>query len=1655
MKKRLIWLTVIAVIITALTIGIVAATEEPKITVKYGNIGYTNAEITLDYAVKFEGVPEDAERGLLIWQGAPAKYYLKGREDVILSPKSEVEINGDTYTVFSLDGISEKEIVDDVYAVAYARIGTRVIYSEINKHSPLRYAYIADGKIGNSPVEDEKILAFLDEMIANGAKAQNEAGYKIDTLADSSFVELSLANGKFADGTTRALLKAGGLVAVIADESPTDFVSGWVDENGSDVSADGLEYIRVPEKNGTVTATYVKATTGLEFDLCANDAKFLTTPPTSYKIGEVTVLPEPVREGYCFAGWYTSPDCATKSALSVISANMKGDLKLYANWSKKLYSEDYSKLTGINVTDENNSYTTPLGSVFRNVNKDGTTHKYSANGIVWHNGTYRSDIMLTTKGGLAGLMGDDMVVTIRMRLSCPEGANPFAFSANMRVSYKNETIGLIRVNNDGGIFLGSDHTYRIGTLTSTPQNVTICVDFAEGMLIACNDAGELLQSIPFSIPSSSQHKTYEDWKNDLKSFMVHLIAEGNDDANNGVAIGALEIYSGNLALRNLEAAKSTTELEARIAELIAENALFDKTTFESPYTNYKATSNTSMPEPVYDVAPALYARDNGTGARLMLNSSMITGLIATLEDEQYSKSYDALLSMANSNVDGKLGTPSLNYNGRKGLHNFSNSVLATIEAKAFMYRVMFEQGFEEGSAEALQRDIYGYEAIIAIKNFLETMHIEYINSDQCREYGYLMFVTAEVYDWCYPLLDADDKQQLKYAVVARCLTGTSGSTDNNFTTYNGIKMEMGFPPSAKGSVVGHNSEAQILRDYLSFALAIYDEDPTWWEYVAGRIVGDYVEVRNIYFLSDIPQQGVSGYAQHRHYSDLYSAWIIQTATGINPYTEMDRTIHSIIGSMTPNATNLYGAGDGSMYPKLTSVANHALISAAIYNDDTLFTWAYNMKNGFNVASASGTTTVTIANMFIFMSQGMELVEDEYEDLDLIQYNGYPLGQIISRSEWENTNAASTYMKLGIITTSNHEHRDTGTFQIYYKGLLTADSGKYDNYGHEHTQQYHHQTVAHNGLLIFNPAKWNYNSSTAETKWYTGGQRKPGGNNDLDSWMQDKFIMSELMGAQYGYKDEAERKADYAYIAGDITRAYDSSTASYVTRSMLTVYTENPDFPMYFFVFDSIESVDKSYKKTFVLHVTGEAEPTVDGKVVVTTNGEGKLVSHTLTSGAKIEAIGGVTYTNGKYDYANSRNYLINGHQLIPLNAGHDGNWGRIEISVTGSKKNTFMHAMYVTDKDGTAKAPNVTKINGDGLEGALIGNVAAVFLDSTKRTLNKVAFTSGGSGEIKYYVAGLFEGEWKITVDGKKYGTTKAGEGGMAVFTAPAGDVELIPGDDIMPEGGGHIYYELGGGELPEGAPTAFKKGGGVVLPIPTFGHSEFDGWYTTPDFAEGTRITKIPSNAVGEFTVYAKWKLVFVKEDFENTSIKLSTVGKTEHIGNLDLAIVTGSGSVQTKIDGDTELKYLAIVPAGGEITLKTGGYASINSASFNKITYTVELATSAKGKSPRANFILRGASSSHSIFSINVDGSLMVNAHKIAMLTTTPTKYSFTVDFSTSTISVYDADNNLIKDVKVSYIDKSVLGNALFEMSITDGKIGASKYTLKLGEINVRTAE
>ena len=702
--------------------------------------------------------------------------------------------------------------------------------------------------------------------------------------------------------------------------------------------------------------------------------------------------------------------------------------------------------------------------------------------------------------------------------------------------------------------------------------------------------------------------------------------------------------------------------------------------------------------------------------RVLFTSADLADINATLNNGAHSEKAASFRELLDAETDGVLPAASVHDKSPTGTYNYDEGMLSKIRAMAFDYQVT-------GNL------LSGYRAIYALKNYLKTIDIRSMSGDQERQHGNIMYNAACVYDWCYDLLTATDKQQIVLGVEKKIVSGSNSS---------GERMEIGFPPTAQQAMTGHGSERQLLRDYLSFAIAIYDEYPGWWDFIAGRFYEEFVPVRNAYYEAGYVPQGLSNYVSIRYSSDLWSAWLVKTATGTLPYNAtMKQVVRTAYSNVTNGTNRVFEEGDDegrSGAETLRQMALCGMISGYLFDDDTAMSWA--AYSGYDYVDS-------VSYMILQSGNAVGNKNNRYDDMDLILYNGGWLGQMIAHENWGN--GATVKMKIGGRMTGNHDHADAGSFQIYYHGILAGDAGDYDTYGSAGHTKYHQATIAHNSIVL----------QTGSTVY---GQEQPGEVGSLSTWANGNYDTGTVTGVQYAYADQAKTIPTYAYIAGDIATAYVSGAGiSRMDRRMLTVYdTDNDDVPMYFFVFDDIVSSHSSYTKKFLLHTKNE--PTVVGNTVTAIYEDGKLVLQNVT-GDNINKSAGSVVGNTNYNQ-------------------NDGYWGRVEISPsTGSSEDVLLNVMYVCQKDESPSLAAAGFSNGT-VQGAVIGNTAAVFVKSASRRSTEFSFTASGEGILNYYVSGVAEGSWSVVVGGVTVNAaTATSDGGILVFQAPAGAaVTLRPG---------------------------------------------------------------------------------------------------------------------------------------------------------------------------------------------------------------------------------------------------------------------------------------
>ena len=746
---------------------------------------------------------------------------------------------------------------------------------------------------------------------------------------------------------------------------------------------------------------------------------------------------------------------------------------------------------------------------------------------------------------------------------------------------------------------------------------------------------------------------------------------------------------------------------------------------------------TKFPTEAY-ADPAYYPSESHP--RILFTENSIGTVRANLTAPENKAAYDRYIKVSEQYTYGVL-TP----NKDNTTHNMDYNVMAIIEAKAFRYAMTGEE-------------LYGYQAIYSIKNVLLTLDIpKGTLGDDCRAYGYVMYIAGCVYDWCYDLLTDECKQQLI----------------NGCVTLMGANMEMGVPPTKQGAVYGHGTEAQLLRDWLTFAIACYDEAPDIYDFVAGRIFEQYAHANNYFFASENHWEG-SDYGPYRFHFTLYTQLILdrmtngkcalfsddmhQVATTLMHYIRPDNQALRI-GDVWTEASTKYS---------LTHYANVMFYAANYYKDPILKGFAREILKDFSTFSLSNNALTPV--MLLTLNDPNVSCGD-YRTLSLTRLTKTPLESVFARSSWTDNSAVMVYMNMNKAYGGGHGHMDCGSFQIFYKGILASDSGKYSSWGDTHHKGYTMQTISTNSLLIYNP-------NLADTKTgnyvYSGGQSITSARVSIPETLEKILALpGQNQCTVFGAANvEKVGKYLYSFLAGDMTAAYDAETVDEVTRYMLSVMTDSADYPLVFATYDRITSDDASYKKSALIHVQQEPVITDDGFAIVTNtkNGNsGKMVVQSVMSDTKFTVIGG----DGQKYWLHDKNADTN--DTTAEGSLQEYGWGRIEISPAKEAKTDHLLTLYyVTDATNTASPITATDISTDVLAGTQILGRALLFPKNDQLIENSVTFTLSGDTSAECYIAGIRAGKWTVT-DASGTRTAEVAEGeSILVFTA-AGKVTVAP----------------------------------------------------------------------------------------------------------------------------------------------------------------------------------------------------------------------------------------------------------------------------------------
>jgi len=698
----------------------------------------------------------------------------------------------------------------------------------------------------------------------------------------------------------------------------------------------------------------------------------------------------------------------------------------------------------------------------------------------------------------------------------------------------------------------------------------------------------------------------------------------------------------------------------------------------------------------------------GVHPRLYVTKEDVSALKEKLKSDFFKDQYQSIIEEGNSDINclfpGELkDTDYVNH----------SSYVDILTSRAFLYLI--------GDAD----EAHALKTIKETKNFLGTVTFGYSDSTYASRYmGNTMVMAACVYDWCYELMTDMDKQ-----FILRKLKEYALAT------------EVGYPAMKRSFVISHAAESLIYRDQFAVGIAVYDEDPSWYNSTASIVFSRLLPVKNFLSASGNDFSG-NTYAQTRNEGAMHTQRMLK-ALGYDESIfndDYEKLYYKFIYGRLPNGI-WFKEGDDFAWDRYTPDTRSVLYGELFRYNGSKFNDPYILRQGLLDSKWSG----GLSSVFDIISTDLSVGIKEVTELPMTHFTHYPMSSMTARTSWQsglNAPTAMAYVNMRELTVGDHQHRDIGAFQLYYKGMLALDSGLYVY--SDHYYNYQIRSVAHNVMLVDDPDE-TYGNYAPD-----GGQRtvRNFGSiyNDL-STVEESLATGECITAKdtYTYSGPDTYRPEFSYISSDIDPAYSDKIDGY-RRSFVFVNLDNEDFPAALIVYDNLKSKDASFKKKWLLH--SEEKPFIEGNTTVITrtdNGQnGKLINKTLIPDkVDIELIGG----SGNEFSVNSVNYPIEAKPGVQADMGK---W-RTEISpAVASGEDIFLNVMFVTDADKALSQPNVLKGEGDSWISVALGDRIAVFpklRDDISQTFGFVVESTGFT-KYKCLFTGINPGKWKITGNG-------------------------------------------------------------------------------------------------------------------------------------------------------------------------------------------------------------------------------------------------------------------------------------------------------------------
>ena len=779
--------------------------------------------------------------------------------------------------------------------------------------------------------------------------------------------------------------------------------------------------------------------------------------------------------------------------------------------------------------------------------------------------------------------------------------------------------------------------------------------------------------------------------------------------------------------------------------------------------------------------------------RVMFTSADIPKIKANLADSsQNSQAAYYLLSIVNdssmlntvslsSSIDSNLGTNAdFKYEGK-------------IEALALFYALYAN---DSDPANVATAEYCAEVAINRMQEYLNQYKTNTSNGMAYRNIGCMVFHASEVFDWCY-----------NYSGFTQAKKDTMISSIETLAKKLDIWNSSANAPSSEGPITGHGSENQLLRDFLAFGIATAGHTTSGgssrndiYNAVMGRIQAQYVAPRNDIYRSGTVHQG-SEYGWYRFYYDLYAEKLYETAASQSanaPKTLfntdlMKEVCWSMIYSRRADG-RFFVEGDNKHtdYYYYNNFNRQTPKFAGDLFGNEYFKGEYRRTTGSENSASDLTSNVFAANssfndnrsfntvQWLIMNDPSVPFTTDRKSLPKSRYFGSPIGKIYATTNWTyksaknatfDSDSVSCEMKIGERYSGNHDHLDAGTFQLFYRGLLTGEYGAEGDYGSAYDGNYYKRTVAHNAITINNNSVgFNYDLGTFTTLYNDGGQLGGAETENISSW-QNNAPYKRASVVNHAIADDNS----YSYIKGDITPAY-GSKATEVARSMAFLPVSTSRAVMV--VYDKVRA-SGNYAMRSLLHLA--TEPTITNNSKIVSDNTNSLAysngtvtySGRLTVNTLLPASATMTKRTAGYVAPSGKTYTPE-----KADSKYEPEWGYVEIASNDVSNNTayFLNVLNVSESGTAVTDATLIGTQSDTFVGAKTGlNQVVMFANTGVGSLpvngEGGSFTIADGEDMDLFIFGLGAGAWAVKKDGRfvKSDTVTAEGGALSVSGIDAG----------------------------------------------------------------------------------------------------------------------------------------------------------------------------------------------------------------------------------------------------------------------------------------------